>query len=155
MIGPKTVARGAAVTVGSAALLGSLTLVSAGPAPAESLAKGSYSVSTSPSSQWTVRSVDCTPKCSAWVASSDGWQGYAALSGRTWTLSVYRGTWPRSSYPVDPRLCPAQGRPDLLISEIFTFDEASLGGNVERVRGNQCGGPSTRESEPITLTRLD
>lgn len=122
---------------------------------ADTALQGSYSVSTTPPSVWTIKSANCTPHCAAWVKSSDGWQSYAGLSANIWTLSVYRGTWKRSSYPADPAICPTPGRADYLRSESFTVNAATLTGTVERIRGDQCGGPTVRDSEPISLSRLD
>lgn len=112
---------------------------------------GLYDVSSTPPSIWSITS-DCLPSCTARVHSSAGWQGFASLSAGTWTLSIYRGAWPRSSYAPDPAICPA-ARPEDVLSQTFTFEASSLAGNVTTVRGDQCGGPTVAEHAPITLVK--
>lgn len=124
-------------------------------AQAESPLAGTFSAGTTPPSTWTVIS-DCTvaSNCVARVRSSDGWQSYASLNSGTWALSVYRGTWSRSSYPANPQYCSAAG-PAAQISQTFTFDAVKLTGTVQSVVGDECAGSTRIENSAFSLTKID
>jgi hypothetical protein len=113
---------------------------------------GQYTVVTGHgvSSTWTIK-LGCTPVCVASVDSSRGWRGYATLTDKVWTMSVYLGHWPESSYPVDPATCPGAPVGDLV--QHWTWRSETLTGSVETVRGDQCGGPTTVGSADIRLAR--
>lgn len=120
------------------------------PAQADSPLAGQYTVVTAHGgpSTWTITSA-CTPACAASVASSRGWRGYATLTDNSWTMSVYLGNWPDSSYPVDPATCPSSPAGDLV--QHWTWNGDTLTGSVETVRGDQCSGPTTVDSADIAL----
>jgi hypothetical protein len=119
-------------------------------AHADSPLAGQYTVVTAHGgpSTWTITSA-CTPVCVASIVSSRGWQGYATLTDNSWTMSVYLGHGPHSSYPVDPATCPSSPIGDLV--QHWTWDSQSLTGSVETVRGDQCGGPTTVDIADIAL----
>jgi hypothetical protein len=119
-------------------------------AHADSPFAGQYTVVTAHGgpSTWTIKSA-CTPVCVAAVVSSRGWQGYATLTDNSWTMSVYLGHWPDSSYPVDPATCPRSPVGDVV--QHWTWSSETLTGSVETVRGDQCGGSTTVDSADIAL----
>jgi hypothetical protein len=121
-------------------------------AQADSPLAGQFTVVTGHGgpSTWTITS-GCTPVCVAAVDSSRGWRGYATLTDKYWTMSVYLGHWPGSSYPVDPATCPNSPVGDLV--QHWTWSNETLMGSVETVRGDQCGGPTTVESADIRIAR--
>lgn len=113
----------------------------------------SVDVAGTTTSTWTFQGA-CTPACVARVFSSDGWRGTATQVDGRWSMTVYLGDWIKSSYPVDPANCEPDGN-SALLTQNWTWDNATLAGAVETVRGDQCGGSPIVEHAPIALTKVE
>lgn len=115
------------------------------------LLEGVYTVSAKgEASTWTVQS-SCVLTCVAHVRSTEGWQGDANLSEGRWTMSVYQGRRPKSSYPSGRQSCVPGG--DYPLVENWAWDAATLMGTVESVSGDECGGRLKRDYAPMALSR--
>lgn len=121
-------------------------------ARADNLLTGTYTVITPGASEstWTIQS-SCTYSCVAVILSTDGWRGYAELRDDTWEMSVYRGGWIKSSYPVDIATCPAGVITNVVQNWSWAHD--TLAGTLDTVRGNQCGGPPSPDHVPMKLVK--